>query len=119
MHLTQISHLRAALDLFWRQLRDGGEDRCHGHVDPNVDRTQLALGLIRRRLDRCGIGDVGGYRQGAHTIAPQIGGRALKPMGIAREQSNVIAFAGEFLSSGAPYASAGSGNKNNFAHAHS
>jgi hypothetical protein len=65
------------------QLADRREDGRHRNVHPNVDRTQLALDLIGRRLDSIGVGNVGRDRQCTHAEAAQLGRCMFQPVFVA------------------------------------
>jgi len=51
MHLAEIGHRGAPLKFLRGEFMDGREHRCHGHVHPDVNRTQLAFHPLGRGVD--------------------------------------------------------------------
>ena len=85
VHLAEVGHRGATLELLGRELADRGEHRGHGDIHPDVDRAQLVLHSGGGGLDRLVIGDVGGDRQCAHAVGlAQFGRCPLQPLGVAR-----------------------------------
>ena len=67
------------------------------------------------RLQRVGLGDVGGRDAGAPPGLPDLGGGRLEPLAAARDQADIGAAAGELARAGATDAGRRSGDRDDLA----
>ena len=117
MHLAEIGHPGAALDLRRGELRHRGEHRRHGDVDPHVDRAEFSLDLVSRRLDGVGIRHVRGDRERVDAMGgAEVGGGSSQARGLARQKRHVVALPGELLGGRAADAGAGTRDDDDFGH---
>ncbi len=111
MHLAEIGHFRAALDLGGGKLADRREHGRHRDVDPGVDRAELGLRPIRRRFHGIGIGDIGRHCDRADAVAAdQALCDVVETILVAAQQRKTPPVAGELLGYGATDACTGAGN---------
>ena len=102
MHHAEISHLGDAAKLVRRELPDRREHRDHGIVDPDIDAAAFAGNPVRGFEHRIGIGDVGWNRERCGAEFFRLLLDFIECGGIARNQSEVGAGAGEAQRDGAP-----------------
>src|SRR5579871_674555 len=58
IYISQVRNLGDSLEVLWSHLFDGGKNRRHSVVYPDVNGAQSLLYIIRRSFNRIGIGDV-------------------------------------------------------------
>jgi hypothetical protein len=88
---AEIRHFGHPLHFVGLQLLHRREDRHHGVVDPDVDRTELALDPIGRALDRVRVRDVERQHERASARNFDVSFRTLESVDAARDQSDVSA----------------------------
>lgn len=119
MHLAKISDGGAALELLGGEFVDGREDGRHGDVYPDIDRSQFVLHPIGGLFDGLRVCHISRDRQSPHTEAPQFGGRAFKPVRVARQQGHLAAVPSKLGGSSAADAGSGPCNHHDLRHLHS
>ena len=113
---AEIGHLRHPFDFVRLQLLDRGEDRHHRVVDPDIDRTELTLHPVRRRLDLLGTGHIGRQHQRASPLRFHLASCALETVDTACEQADVSPLPRECPNRGATDARRRSGDHDHLFH---
>ncbi len=116
MNLAEIGHCGPSPEFLRSKFMNGREDSRHGHVHPDVDRTQLVFDPVCRFVHGFGVGHVGRNRQSANTELSQFVCRAFKSVIIARQQGYIASISGKLRSRRAANAGAGARNHHNLPH---
>ena len=114
VHVSEIRDLGDTPEFFARHLFHGREDRRHGVVDPDVDRSERALDVVGRAFDGRSIGDVQWEHQRPATARFDVLTRGLQAVASARDQSDCRATLGESLGDCSPEAGRRAGNDDDF-----
>jgi len=93
--LPEVRDLEHAAVVLGRGLVDERERRGHRVVDPDVDRTQLRLYPRRRLVNRRRVADVQRAGDRARPGGLGLGAGRLEALGVARDEREAVAAAGE------------------------
>jgi hypothetical protein len=91
----------------------GCEDGGHGHVHPDIYRTELTFDPLRRSVYGFGVRHIGWDRQSAHAKFPQFSRCPFQSGRIAGQKSDIAAVASEFRSNRAANACSGTRDDHN------
>ncbi len=89
VHGAEISVGRDFGEVRGRHLREAAEHGRHRIVDPDVDRSDVALDLVGRGLDRLGVAHVDDASE--RTVLRELGGRPLDALLVARQHDHARA----------------------------
>ena len=117
--LTEIGDFGHAPKFVGSNLMHRREDRRHGIVDPNIDRTKLVLDARRRGIDRFRVGDIDRNPERVDAESLCFCGCISKPLFSASQKGDAGSVFGEFDSQRTANACPGPGYDYGLRHADS
>ena len=114
VHGAEVGHLRRPAELIGIDVDELREHGRHGVVHPHVDGTELAFGLLCRRLDRGGVGDVGRDHQRVTAQVVDLASGVTQAVLAAGEKRDTRAAPREGVGDRAPHAARGAGHNHDF-----